>query len=77
VIDPETGRLDRVLAPESAESDGLTVASTVNDTIVVGYGIVAQSSLAPLAGTVNASLPTDHPMLAPVGGVEAFVPASS
>lgn len=73
-IDSETGRVDRILAPESGESDGFTVPNLINDTIVVDYGVVASSSLAPLAGMVNELLPPNHQMPEVEGGIELFIP---
>lgn len=74
-IDPETGEPVAVLAPQSGESDGFTVLNLINDTIVVDYGVVASSSLAPLAETINESLPPEHQLDgAPIGGIELFVP---
>lgn len=76
-VDPETGEPVSVLAPQSGESDGFTVLNLVNDTIVVDYGVVASSSLAPLAGTLNEQLPEEwHIPERPIGGIELFVPAS-
>jgi hypothetical protein len=73
-IDPDTGEAVAVLAPESGESDGLTVLNLVNDTIAVDYGVVASSSLAPFADALNESLPPEHRLEAPIGGIEVFVP---
>lgn len=73
-LDPETGEVVTVLAPESGESDGFTVLNLVNDTIVVDYGVVASSSLGPFVDVLNESLPAEHQLGAPVGGIELFVP---
>jgi hypothetical protein len=73
-FDQETGEVVAALAPESGESDGLTVLNLVNDTIVVDYGVVASSSLGPFVDVLNESLPPEHQLSGPVGGIELFVP---
>ena len=76
-IDPATGSIGKVLAPQSGESDGFTVPNTLNRLIVVGYGAIGTSSIEPARAAIDPRLPEGHKMPPLRGGIEAFLPIGS